>query len=1452
MITLRMNKLKYTYILSYMEYPVVIKKKKDPNRKNTTKKKNPVELSVRLESTDDFLQKEETRHDGMDKESDKTFEPLLEIPKEVKNTGSQEQTKKRKPKCPNGSRRNKKTGKCEETLPSQVTQEELDKEIVKQPEENVFIEPKIKPESAIPDTTLDDVIETQLNDPIKFTHPIIKNTENIIKSEILTKVPKSTNDYLRQTEKIEYEVHKKPNATATFYDFLYPDLNDPDFAAKIAKRKEFNDFQYDGAIKDIETTANKLCKSTFELMPHQLFVKNFLSFQTPYNSLLLYHGLGSGKTCSSIGIAEEMRNYMKQVGIKQRIIVVASPNVQNNFRLQLFDERGLKEEEGVWNLHSCIGNTLIKEINPTSLKGLSKEKVISQIRTIINQNYVFMGYTQLAHYISDKTGVSKDTPFPPEEQIKMEVRNIRRFFNNRLIIIDEVHNIRISDDNKDEKTARGLMKLAKHCENLRFVLLSATPMYNSYKEIVWLTNLMNANDKRGTISEQEVFDKNGIFIKQQVDETGRVLIEGGVELLKRKLVGYISYIRGENPYTFPFRIYPTDFSPENTFIPAGNGSLVTQISTIITRPVNALKYPKVQLNSKMIDDPLKHVPVYLTQIGDYQSQAYKLIIAALRKQIEQSKMETLFENMDKFGFRKLQLPLEALNIVYPSAELDNGIAKGKMDDLGKDYLDSLGDLDEENEYIDESDPLGTIVGKRGMRSIMNFIDDSKKKVPMRYNFAYKPAVLEKYGRVFSPDVLPRYSAKIAKICEQIKASTGIVLIYSQYIDGGVVPLALALEEIGFSRYGSADYTKSLFKDAPTEALDSLTMKPRSQLEPGANFRQAKYVMITGDKSFSPQNMADIKQVTSPDNKNGEIVKVVLISKAGSEGLDFKNIRQVHILEPWYNMNRIEQIIGRGVRNMSHCSLPFAQRNVEIYMHGTLMESEEEAVDLYVYRLAERKSLQIGRVTRIMKEVAVDCLLNIGQTNFTVDKLVSLAANQNITLTLSTGRKQLPYRIGDRPFTEICDYMESCDFKCSSTADITPANVVKDTYSIDFLQTNNPRIMDRIRQLFRDQFFYKRIQLINAINIVKQYPVEQIYSALSVFINNKSEYLIDRYGRRGNLINRDDVYAFQPVEINDESISIFERSVPIDYKRTHVNLELPKEFPKDLTAPVQLADILEEGKKEGPYIGLDEQYNKILLDVDMQMKNSVSKVKKGATDQDWFKEASLVVDHLQTVHHIGFNELKHHFLKHAVDILMPADKFILIKKLYSKIHDIKDTNSTEQKIKNYLDEKMVNVGTRAGFLISDKNKWKIYLVETDTDANEVKWKEADSEDVRQFELSGALDKFRVDPKTFASMIGFINLFKSEKEMVFKTKEIGQMQNNTGTRIDSQIKANVVKRVNMISGKQYSTEEARPISSKGFCIILENLMRQMSNDKNGGKVWYMDPETASYNGIEKYRS
>ena len=150
---------------------------------------------------------------------------------------------------------------------------------------------------------------------------------------------------------------------------LYPHIESPDFNKKITLKKEFLNTKIKGYskkdYKNIEKISDDLCNvKDFELTNHQQFVRNFLSFETPYNSLLLYHGLGTGKTCSSISICEETRKYMKLMGHNKKIIVIASPVVQENYKLQLFDERKLKLVDGYWDIKSCTGNKFIEEVNP--------------------------------------------------------------------------------------------------------------------------------------------------------------------------------------------------------------------------------------------------------------------------------------------------------------------------------------------------------------------------------------------------------------------------------------------------------------------------------------------------------------------------------------------------------------------------------------------------------------------------------------------------------------------------------------------------------------------------------------------------------------------------------------------------------------------------------------------------------------------------------------------------------------------------------------------------------------------------------------------------------------------------------------------------------------------------------------------------------------------------------
>ena len=1310
-------------------------------------------------------------------------------------------------RCPNGTRKNPKTGVCE-PIKNRMTKKSRELELPERPSKTPL--EKTQPQ-----------IQQSIDD-IEIIEPNKDTLINIDSS--ITALNTDSNKYLLKKEKMEYDY----NATNSDYDFLYPELNDPNFNIKIARRKEFNDTKYDGTIHDIKNQANILCNAKFELMPHQLFVKNFMSFQTPYNSLLLFNALGSGKTCSAIGIAEEMRSYMKQIGIKQRIIVVASPNVQSNFRLQLFDERKLElirnsnVDTGLWNIESCVGNSLINEVNPTQLKGLPRDKVISHIKRIINNYYLFMGYGQLANYISNSIK-DENGELSGEALRKMEIRKIKKIFNNRLIIIDEVHNIRLADDNNSEKkkTAVLLMKVAKYAENLRLLLLSATPMFNSYKEIVWLTNLMNINDKRATIELTDIFDKDGNFKPISTSPDGSV-IEGGKELLQRKLTGYVSYVRGENPYSFPYRIYPNDFAKDHTFLEN--------------------QYPKKQMNDTDIDVPLKYINIYTNKIGEYQSKGYKMIIDYMKnrsydvynKYGEIREMPS-FENMESFGYTLLQTPLEALNIVYPNTEMD------KMNDITE---------------LNSEQIISDVVGKNGLSKIMNSVEETQQFQRLRYNFEYKPDVLKKYGPIFNREHLYKYSAKIANICDIISKSKGIVLIYSQYIDGGVVPLALALEEMGFSRYSSSENTKNLFKTARTEEIDAITMKPKSMFgKDTSGFNPARYVMITGDKAFSPNNAADMKYITNNDNINGEKVKVVLISKAGAEGLDFKCIRQVHVLEPWYNMNRIEQIIGRGVRNLSHCKLPFEERNVEIYLHGTLLDSEDEAADLYVYRLAEKKALQIGKITRVLKEVSVDCILNIGQNNYTVEKMMEIPQNQNIEINLSSN-KTIQYNIGDKPFTDICDYMDNCAYTCSPTANIQEGDIIKDTYTESFVKMNQQRIISRIMQLYREHNVYSRNQLINSINIVKQYPIEQIFSALTFLIENKNEYLIDKYGRLGNLVNKNMYYLFQPIEITDEKSSIYERTVPIEYKRKSFALEYSTDVSKE---PEELLVVNKKDKKitqireqsqssqKSPETKDDsKQFITLMKEIEESLDFVYNTKKLSKGEKNWYKHSAMIINIL--INDFGFtNEnIREYMIEHILDMLLFSDKMILIKHFYSE--NLEPNGLNEQLIKQYLEKRIVRSGDYSGMVLMKDDILKIFTKDENNEFVEV-----DTDDYQLFVKD--LVRFDVKKNTLNNTVGFINLFVSkksnQKEMVFKIKDLTQKRNNTGARADDAGKEKIIKFLNIILEEtKYNDENTEKITHIGLCAILEFIMRRLNLVNKKGKVFFLNPEQTAITQIVKF--
>ena len=123
-------------------------------------------------------------------------------------------------------------------------------------------------------------------------------------------------------------------------------------------------------------------------------------------------------------------------------------------------------------------------------------------------------------------------------------------------------------------------------------------------------------------------------------------------------------------------------------------------------------------------------------------------------------------------------------------------------------------------------------------------------------------------------------------------------------------------------------------------------------------------------------------------------------------------------------------------------------------------------------------------------------------------------------------------------------MDTCEYKCIPENDDNEiTNLNFNTYNEAFMLVNSDKIIQKIKQLFKHRFFYRKQDLFAYINIPKKYPTVQIYSALTQMINDNTEFIVDKYNRTGYLINIGDYYLFQPSELNYKNISLYDE---VDY------------------------------------------------------------------------------------------------------------------------------------------------------------------------------------------------------------------------------------------------------------------------------------------------------------------
>lgn len=859
---------------------------------------------------------------------------------------------------------------------------------------------------------------------------------------------------------------------------------------------------------DTMITTNK-----FSLLLHQKLISDYINISTPYRGLLLFHGLGSGKTCSSIAIAEQFKNTNKKIIVMTPASLL--PNyvkelkkcgniinrLNNNWEWVSYDSLGktsklleremnlpinyIKKHGGVWvisnkNTHNKTNKRLMvaeeekdadadidlamrvvgenpKNRSHTKNTKTLKQTINQQLDDMIKNKYLCIGYNGLRK--SHMTKLTKNHTINP--------------FDNSVTIIDETHKFispivnKIKIPNKKDKIGADapltaykdvdvslqLYHYLLSAKNARIILLTGTPIMNYPNELAVLYNIIN-----------------GYLITYEctllVKTTNKINNDTLLDLLKKtnvyKYLNYINYSPSTRKLTVVLN--PEEFINVNTesskyegvaksidFI--GEPNEVTTVDSIFIQILSdTLKEHNIEAN-QFVKNYYKQLPdtfdgfqnrfysnnvlinkpqlmsrivgltsyfsgtpellprykkednyhVDLVPMSNYQFDKY-VVERSIEKQSEKkntmkadvfkeqsstyklfSRLACLFAMPDEIGRPKPRKSMEELQII------DDPTKTTKDSDMEPVIVNPIIDpvyVSEPNLELPEENDVDYLLNKD--KQYMEDIKETLHKLALNSD------------TYLTLEALNIYSPKMSRIIMNLlnPDNIGLHLVYSQFRTlEGLGIFKLALNQNGFAEF-------TIHKNKTTK-LWEINIRPEDIDKP-------KYVSYTGaidsiDKEKKeillniyngffdniPKELTEQLIQVSPNNNLGEIIKVFMITSSGAEGLDLKNTRYVHIMEPFWNLVRIEQVIGRAVRICSHKNLPPELRNVEAYVYISCFTQDQikkhKSLDIMTTDLSKLKGIRqpittdeslyetslikdnaISQLIKTVKETSIDC------------------------------------------------------------------------------------------------------------------------------------------------------------------------------------------------------------------------------------------------------------------------------------------------------------------------------------------------------------------------------------------------------------------------------------------------------------------------------------------------
>ncbi len=613
-------------------------------------------------------------------------------------------------------------------------------------------------------------------------------------------------------------------------------------------------------------------KTKLELRKYQEFIGAYLDYRSPYHDILIYHGLGSGKSATTINLYNVLYNATSG-----------------------------------WNVFLLIKAALHDDPWEKDIK-----------KWLAQQDY--------EHRYANIKWIHYDSPYADTEFFDV-IKNTDSSLKN-MFVIEEAHNfIRNVYSNLTSRKGRRAVNIydyiiqdKKENPSTRVVLLSGTPAINKPYELALMFNLL----RPGIFPKSEV-----LFDQYYIDNTSIPTINLQTKnMFQRRIMGLVSYYIGATPDLYA--------SQTTHFVDVTMSKYQTEIYEYFEEIENKMAQKKKQMN--------KSSETYRT----YTRQSSNFVFPPIDQTVtgEGRPRPSKF----KIGERELELLLKTKDTEKIKETLTSqSQAYFKMLDR---YLDTL-DKYFESFYEKE----------KGSKTSIEVDMENFKKYE-----TYEEWVKEEKNKSELIKQMMICSNKFTNCIFNVVKSPGPVLIYSNYVlMEGIDVLKVYLKYFGFNSFKNKN-SKDYFRYG--EFHNDISREVRKET---------------------------VKIETEPENSHGKLIKIVMFSPAGAEGISLANVRQVHIIEPYWHEVRIIQMVGRAIRQCSHKDLPMKERHVDIYRYRSVKynikikeivegqtvkkvkeviedPNELKTVDFEIEDLARSKQNLITTFLDSIKEVAIDCEL----------------------------------------------------------------------------------------------------------------------------------------------------------------------------------------------------------------------------------------------------------------------------------------------------------------------------------------------------------------------------------------------------------------------------------------------------------------------------------------------